>query len=153
MARLPYFDLTQASPAIRDLLKDRPPLNISRMVAHGGAAAEGFLTLGTAILRRSSLSPVLRELVILRVGVLCGSSYELTQHRRVAAQVGVPAAKIAAALDAPAGSLRADAFDDLEQADVAEFLECCQLGERAADITRADQRDLLACHERSHPRF
>ena len=101
MARLPYFDLTQASPAIRDLLKDRPPLNIYRMVAHGGAAAEGFLTLGTAILRRSSLSPVLRELVILRVGVLCGSNYELTQHRRVAAQVGVPAAKIAAALEAP----------------------------------------------------
>ncbi|MDN4588208.1 carboxymuconolactone decarboxylase family protein [Xenophilus aerolatus] len=114
MARLPYFDLDQASPEIRHLLKDRPPLNIYRMVAHGGPAAEGFLTLGTAILRRSSLSPVLRELVILRVGVLCGSRYELTQHRRVAAQVGVPAEKVAAVLEAPAGDLRADAFDELE---------------------------------------
>lgn len=114
MARLPYFDLDQASPEIRHLLKDRPPLNIYRMVAHGGPAAEGFLGLGTAILRRSSLSPVLRELVILRVGALCSSHYEVTQHRRVAAQVGVPAAKVDAVLEAPTGGVRADAFDELE---------------------------------------
>lgn len=114
MARLPYFDLAQAPAPIRALLKDRPPLNIYRMVAHGAATGEGFLTLGTAILRRSSLSPILRELVILRVGVLCSSNYEVTQHRRVAAQVGVPAAKVAAVLESPLHGLPPAAFDELE---------------------------------------
>lgn len=114
MARLPYFDLSQASAPIRELLKERPPLNIYRMVANGAATAEGFLALGTSILRRSSLDPVLRELVILRVGALCSSNYEVTQHRRVAAQVGVPAAKVAAVLEAPLHGLPPTAFSDLE---------------------------------------
>lgn len=114
MARLPYFDLAQATPGIQELIKERPPLNIYRMVAHGAATGEGFLTLGTAILRRSSLSPILRELVILRVGVMCGSNYELTQHRRVAAQVGVPEAKVAAVLESPVHELPESVFDELE---------------------------------------
>ena len=33
------------------------------------------------------------------------------------------------------------AFSDVEKNDVAHFLECCEVGERAADLTRADQRD------------
>jgi alkylhydroperoxidase family enzyme len=114
MARLPYFDLKDAPPSIKALLEGRPPLNIYRMVAHGAATAEGFLTLGTAILRRSSIAPTLRELVILRVGMLCGSSYEVTQHRRVAAQAGVPAGKVAAVLESPVNGLPPEAFDELE---------------------------------------
>ncbi len=39
-----------------------------------------------------------------------------------------------------------DAVDDVEQDDVAEFLERGQMGERAADLTRADQSNLLARH-------
>lgn len=116
MARIPYFDLDQACPAIRDMVASRPPLNVYRMVAHGGPTAEGFLTLGNAILRRSELDAVLRELVILRVGALCRSQYEVFQHRRVAAQVGVPAAKIDAVLEQPEGSVPAGGFTDHELA-------------------------------------
>lgn len=114
MARIPYFDLTQATPAFRELVASRPPLNIYRMVAHGGATADGFLALGSAILRHSELDPQLRELVILRVGALCGSHYEVFQHRRVAARAGVPAAKIEAVLQNPAGEPVADAFTQAE---------------------------------------
>ncbi|MGU3502485.1 carboxymuconolactone decarboxylase family protein [Mycobacterium sp. C31M] len=35
------------------------------------------------------MSPRIREMVILRVGVLCGSSYEWMQHADVATSVGV----------------------------------------------------------------
>jgi alkylhydroperoxidase family enzyme len=114
MARIPYFDLDQAPPAFREMLANRPPLNIYRMVAHGGPTAEGFLALGSAILRRSALDPQLRELVILRVGALCGSHYEVFQHRRVAAQAGVPAAKIEAVLRQAQGEPEARAFSALE---------------------------------------
>jgi alkylhydroperoxidase family enzyme len=110
MARIPYSDLTQVSPAIREMLGARPPLNIFRMVAHGAATAEGFLTLGNAILQRSELDPVLRELVILRVGALSGSSYEVFQHRRVAARTGVPQQQIEAVLQNPAGEVAARDF-------------------------------------------
>lgn len=110
MARIPYFDMTQASPAIREMMTVRRPLNIYRMVAHGGATAEGFLTLGNAILRRSELDPVLRELVILRVGALCGSHYEVFQHRRVASRAGVPPHQIEAVLQNTAGEVPAQAF-------------------------------------------
>lgn len=114
MARIPYFDLDQASPTIREMVASRPPLNIYRMVAHGGPSAEGFLALGNAILRRSELDPVLRELVILRVGALCGSHYEVFQHRRVAAQAGVSPEKIEAVLQRPEDGPAPAAFTALE---------------------------------------
>ena len=41
------------------------------------------------------------------------------------------------------------AFDDVEEHDVAKILERGEVGERAADIARADQRDLAACHRYS----
>ena len=107
------------APVIREMLATRPPLNIYRMVAHGGATAEGFLTLGNAILRRSELDPQLRELVILRVGALCNSHYEVFQHRRVAAQAGVPAEKIDAVLRNSKGAVETAAFSVLELAILA----------------------------------
>lgn len=114
MARIPYFDLAEAPAELHALLGGRPPLNIYRMVAHGGATAQGFLALGSSILRHSSLPVALRELVILRVGALCGSSYEVTQHRRVAAQAGVPSTQVEAVLDHPQGGVDRARFSDLE---------------------------------------
>ncbi len=56
----------------------------------------GFLGLGGAILRGSDLDPKLREIAILRVGLLSKASYEVHQHQRVARKVGLSDAKIAA---------------------------------------------------------
>ena len=99
MARIPYFDLTQASPELAELIGQRPPLNIYRMIGHGGNVSVGFLQLGGAILRKSEIDPRLRELVILRTGALCGASYELHQHKRLARSVGVSEEKISAVID------------------------------------------------------
>ena len=96
MARIPYFDLAQAPEDYRKLLGDGPPLNLYRMLPHAGPAAVGFLQLGGALLRRNELDARLREIAILRVGMLSGAGYEVHQHKRVASRAGLADDKIAA---------------------------------------------------------
>jgi len=96
MSRIPYFDMAEAPASYTDLLKGRPTLNLYRMLPHAGPAAEGFLRLGGALLRDNALDSRLREIAILRVGILSGASYEVHQHRKVAQRVGLAEAKVAA---------------------------------------------------------
>ena len=97
MARIPYFDMTQASEQYQALLASRNPLNLYRMLPHAGeAASSGFLALGSALLRHNELDAQLREIAILRVGILSNASYEVHQHKRVAKNVGMRDATIAA---------------------------------------------------------
>lgn len=96
MARIPYFDLAQAPTSYTELLGTRPKLNLYRMLPHAGKAAEGFLRLGGALLREGELDARLREIAILRVGLLSGAGYEVHQHRRIARKVGLADAKVAA---------------------------------------------------------
>lgn len=112
MPRIPYVDTEQLPESITAALSRRPPLNLYRMLPNAGTAAtEGFLALGNALLRQGDLEPQLRELAILRVGHLSDASYEVHQHERVAARVGLPEEKIQAT------STGADApvFDDRER--------------------------------------
>ncbi len=111
MARIPYFDMAALPPETAALLQGRPPLNLYRMLTHAQTIAPGFLAMGRAILTNSDLEPRLRELVILRVGALSDASYEIFQHRRVAASVGVSNEKIEAALKRGSD----DALDELEK--------------------------------------
>lgn len=94
MARIPYVEPDQIPADIAERLKSRPPLNLYRMLPHAPEAASGFLALGSALLTQNSLHPHLRELAIVRVGILSGASYEVHQHRRVAANVGLSQEKI-----------------------------------------------------------
>lgn len=96
MARIPYFDLGQAPEDYTALLGSRPPLNLYRMLPHAGPAAVGFLKLGGALLRQNEVDAQLREIAILRVGLLSGAGYEVYQHRRIAKNAGLSEAKIAA---------------------------------------------------------
>ena len=118
MARTAYFDLAQAPAAYTELLGDRPRLNLYRMLPHAGPAAVGFLQLGGALLRRGELDPPLREIAILRVGMLSGAGYEVHQHKRVARNVGLSAAKIAALTEN--GASLAESGRDLSVFDEAE---------------------------------
>ncbi|MBT9525540.1 MAG: carboxymuconolactone decarboxylase family protein [Rhizobacter sp.] len=97
MARIPYFDMSQAPESYQALLKSRNPLNLYRMLPHAGvSAASGFLALGSALLRDNELDSQLREIAILRVGILSEAPYEVHQHKRVARQVGLSDEKVAA---------------------------------------------------------
>lgn len=111
MSRIPYFDIELAPDVIKEQLKTRKPLNIYRMLAHATTVAPGFLMMGRGLLRESELDPQLRELAILRVGILSGAGYEVHQHKRVAASVGVPDAKIEAIGEGAAAPI----FSDLER--------------------------------------
>ena len=128
MARIPYKEMSQASEKLQALVAARRPLNIYRMLAHGGPAAEGFLALGSALLRDNSLETQLRELVIVRVGILCRAGYEVHQHTRLARKAGLSEEKIQALYDGP----EAEVFTDQERT-VLRYTDTVVLNVKAGD--------------------
>lgn len=112
MARLPYPDLKDLSPENRDLMASLPPLNVFRMMSGAGASFAPFMQFISAYLNEGALDPELRELVILRVGHLCGSAYEVHQHERVSRMLGMSVPRI----QAVKGNLPSDLFSDAENA-------------------------------------
>ena len=70
-------------------------LNIFRTLAHAPKALTRFNDWGGYVLsRRNDLPAREREIVILRVGFLCKSGYEFTQHTRIGLQSGLTDAEI-----------------------------------------------------------
>jgi 4-carboxymuconolactone decarboxylase len=91
-------DLTEDQREVVAVLRQhRPLLNIYRTLVHAPKALGRFLEWGGYILsRRNSLAPRQREIVILRVGFLCKSGYEFTQHTGIGRREGLTEAEIAA---------------------------------------------------------
>jgi 4-carboxymuconolactone decarboxylase len=87
-------------------------LNIFRTLAREPKALKGFLAWGNYILsKRNGLPAREREIVILRIGYLCKSGYEWTQHHRIGLDSGLTPEeieRIKAGADAPGWS-QADA--------------------------------------------
>jgi alkylhydroperoxidase family enzyme len=97
MARIPYPDIEALPEDVRSFFdRIRPKLNIYRMLPHAETSLYGFMKLGNALLFKAELDPILRELVILRVGYLSDATYEIHQHLVVARHVGVSDVKIEA---------------------------------------------------------
>jgi len=70
---------------------DRLPINLTRMLLHCPVEmVKSFLDFGLSF-RTGNLEPKIRELVILRMGTLRGSSYELLHH--------LPAARVAGLIE------------------------------------------------------
>src|SRR3954465_8821663 len=82
----------------KEALKDfgtGPLLNIFRTLANAPKALARFNQWGGYVLsRRNDLPPREREIVILRVGYLCKSGYEWTQHHRIGLREGLTADEI-----------------------------------------------------------
>jgi alkylhydroperoxidase family enzyme len=73
-----------------------PILNIFRTLARAPKALTRFNAWGGYVLsKRNSLPEREREIVILRVGFLCRSGYEFTQHTRIGLQHGLTEGEIA----------------------------------------------------------
>lgn len=83
-------------------------LNIFRTFVRAPKAAKGFLAWGNYILsKRNDLPAREREIVILRIGYLCKSGYEWTQHTEIGLRSGLTAEEVAAikiGADAPSWS-------------------------------------------------
>lgn len=99
MARTDYPDPAGQSEQVRDRLVAIGSLNVTRMMSHAEGAMLAYSKLGTQLLLRGKLDPVLREIVILRIGQLCGSAYEWHQHASVARAVGMSEATLQAVAD------------------------------------------------------
>lgn len=73
-----------------------PVLNVFRTLINEPDAAKSFLAWGNYILSpRNALPAREREIIILRIGYLCRSGYEWTQHVRVGQQSGLSDTEIA----------------------------------------------------------
>jgi len=96
MARVSYPEPDDLTPANKNLMAQLPPLNVFRMMSGTGASFAPFMSFISAYLNDGILDQELRELVILRVGHLCGSTYEVHQHERVARTLGITEERIQA---------------------------------------------------------
>lgn len=95
MARIPYPDLDALDPEVGAFMKRIDPMvNVFHMMAHAETAVRPFMRLGNALLFKGVLDPVLREIVILRVGHVTGSTYEVHQHKIVGRDCGMTDAQI-----------------------------------------------------------
>jgi 4-carboxymuconolactone decarboxylase len=132
MARIPYFDIDQAQGRAKKAYEKLPRLNIFRMLGHSGELVDGFNRLGSQLLYFTKLDPILREIAIIRVGVLSKAAYEVHQHERIGRELGMSEATIAAIHEGP----EAAAFSETEK-QIMRYTDDVVLNVRAADATFA----------------
>jgi 4-carboxymuconolactone decarboxylase len=142
MARIPYFDTSKAQGRAAKAYEKLPPLNIFRMLGHSGELVDGFNRLGTQILYFTKLDPILREIAIIRVGVLSKATYEVYQHERIGRKLGMSDALIAAIHEGP----EAAAFTD-DQKLVMRFTDDVVANVRAGDATWTPLSKVLSHQE------
>jgi len=118
MAAIPYADLSapDIQPLAERIAAERGSvLHLYQMLLHAPPVAEGWLTYLTAIRQKSSLPGALREMVIMRVAILNGASYEADQHAPIALKEGMTQAQ----LDALPAWRDSTLFADVERAVLA----------------------------------
>ncbi|WP_017934598.1 carboxymuconolactone decarboxylase family protein [Nocardioides sp. Iso805N] len=94
MPRIPYAQFDEVADRVRDALAGRRRINIFKMIAKAENCAPEVLALGHRMSRGSTLPPLEREVVILRVAHLLGASYQWHEHQAVAARVGLPTSTV-----------------------------------------------------------
>ena len=132
MARIPYPDPASLAPETRELLAKLgdEPINIFRMLAGGEGLLRAFSRFGNHLLFKTELDPVLREIAILRVGVLSDATYEMYQHDRISRGLGMSEELLAAIRRGPDDPV----FDEL-QANVMRYTDDVVQNVRASDAT------------------
>ena len=138
MARVPYPDPSELSEEMAAFLSRLPTLNIFRMMAGSDGLLQVFTRLGNHLLYRAELDPVLRELAILRVGVLSEAAYELHQHEEVGRQLGMSEALLAAGRAGPDDPV----LDEVQRL-VLRFTDDVVVNVRASDATFEPLRECL----------
>ena len=87
MARLPYAEIPERTPK----------LNIFRLLANADTVFKPFMRYGLALLRDTTVDPVVREQAILRVAALTpGAEYEWVQHEAIGRAVGMTGEQVEA---------------------------------------------------------
>src|SRR5579859_5100520 len=89
MARIEYCDTSKSNERTKEILGKNRNANLFRMMAHSPSYFEQYCRLGGAIRHRGELDPVVRELAIIRTGILCEAPYEIVAHKRIGKNIGV----------------------------------------------------------------
>jgi 4-carboxymuconolactone decarboxylase len=139
---MPYFDPAQATGRAAKAYEKLPPLNVFRMMGWSGEMIDGVMRLGNQILFFAKLDPILREIAIIRVGVLSKAAYEVYQHERIGRDAGMSAALIRAVHEGP----EAGVFTDLQRK-VMRFTDDVVGNVRASDATFRPLADELGRQE------
>jgi 4-carboxymuconolactone decarboxylase len=93
--RLAPLGPTGRTEAQAKMLASRPDYNIYKTLAHHPDLYARWSPLGQFLLNGSTLPPREREIVMLRMGWLCQSEYEWSQHARIAqASAGMTTAEV-----------------------------------------------------------
>ena len=89
MARIPYPEPEVLSDEARSMLARLPAkVRIFDMIAHADSCLKPVMKLGGAILGKTKLDPLLRELCLLHAVKLEGGMYEYVQHVPVTLDLG-----------------------------------------------------------------
>mgnify|MGYP006331978995 FL=1 len=142
MARLPYPDAQQTDEKARTILSQLPALNIMHMLSHSSDILEGVAVMGNALLANGTLDPVLREVAIIRTGVLHRSTDEVHQHERIGRLLGMSDELLAAIHAGPDAS----AFTTLQR-QVMRLTDDIVANSRASDSTFAPLASQLSHRE------
>lgn len=144
MARIPYPDLSKASPEVTEMLGRLPaPANIFNMMAHAETCIKPVMKLGGTLLGKLKLDPRIRELCLLHAVKLVGGDYEWVQHVPIALDLGCSPEQIDALARSDDG---ASCFDARERAALG-FTREVVLEVAASDDALAAVREHLSERE------
>jgi alkylhydroperoxidase family enzyme len=122
MERVEYPDESKFTKEQREQL-ERVPINLTRMLLHCPVEmVKSFLDFALSF-RSGNLEPKIRELVILRMATLRGSSYELKHHLPAAKMAGLSEEEISAITSAQPSGLDQKLSVMIQLVD-----DCSQLG-------------------------
>ena len=117
-------------------------LNLDRILLHSPSFTRGWNSMFAAIRNQLSLSPKLRELAIMAIGVLNKSDYEYGQHEPEFLKAGGTKEQLGALADVPAALNNTRLFDEAERATLALTYEMTR-NITVADATMKRVRALL----------
>ena len=141
MALIPYADDDAQDERVRAVLErlPEPRINLFTMLANAPALIGPALRLGEAILTRSDLDVVLRELAILHTARVTGTEYEWVQHEAIARLVGIEEEKIRAV---ERGEIDGEPFDPRESLALSIVGEVAGGGTPPAELVKRGESEL-----------
>ncbi len=97
MTNIPYPDTAELDARVAHMIEVSPKINIIQVMAHAPGNAESVLRLSDSVLNRGSLDPVTRQVALIRMCTVVGSTYERILLESVSRGVGLSEEMILAA--------------------------------------------------------
>jgi 4-carboxymuconolactone decarboxylase len=140
MTRMPLVSTDRQPEGIQQFIARPDTLNVLRLIANAPNIFNGWAQMAGALFTSPTFSPRMREVIILRVGHLQDSPYELAQHVIFARDAGLTQQQIDALLDT--GDLDTVGFSSSERTVIDTVTELCTT-HRLADDSFATAHALL----------